>query len=172
MPMKRHTKLSELIRDSAKDAMQVDHSKYTPHYKYWHYPQPLGGCAICFAGAVIAGRIPKTFTLLSPADLTHCHRCGSPRPFFNEKFTEYEIDQLGALESVRKGDLRYAWERLHVPLDETTVTQRRRLGELELKIAVNLDRWIPQRYFSNWTDFDEFLVSMESLATALEEIEM
>ena len=36
-------------------ARELDRSLYRPHYGDWHAPQDHGLCAICLAGAVLAG---------------------------------------------------------------------------------------------------------------------
>ena len=164
MPMKRYHKLSALIRDAAAGAAKVDQSRYFPHYKYWHRPNPLGGCWICFAGTVLAGQIPDSFKLSQPLDLT--------QPFFNGAFSQQDVQQLSALDAVRRGCLHQAWVYLHVRPSEVDPAALQALEELEHKIDREPDVWIPCSEFSNWTDFDEFLVGMGSLATALEKIGM
>lgn len=160
--MKQYTKLSALIRDAAADAKKVPQANFTPHYRYWHAPQDLGGCYICFAGAVLAGQIPEDWKLVTPCDLTHS--------YFGGKFTEQDVGQLMALDDVRKGDLRGALSHLDRYGFNATTSQLADLEELEDKIEYALDYYLPAAQFTNWDQFEDFLVGIGRVADELEKI--
>lgn len=165
---KRYTKLSTLLRDAISEALQVDQDLYRPDFSEWHTPRPAveEPCGICFAGAVLAGKIPQTYRVLMLSDLTSR---------IDGQFSEQDIRHLRALDEIRVGELCLAWQQLHVPPLETTESQLAALKALEIKRSnpsENADTWLDFSQFINWDQFIAFLGHMQVLAKELDDIGM
>ena len=155
-----HTTMSSFIRLAVEEATHLDRSFYYPNSNFWHMPgtKEADGtkfCTVCFAGAVIANRIPATIGIGIPKDLRDLG------------LEPMEINRIQALDMLRCGDVIGAMSHMHLD-SPYTESQRAKLIGLQHQIdqgrpaAVDPD-------FAGWEEFDQFLTTMDWLAEKLEQ---
>lgn len=144
--------LSGILFLSYDDAKKLDRTKYIPRFSIWHQSvtninfsqsdSPRNRiCAVCLAGAVIAGTLEGTWE----EDLDP------------ESFENAEIEnRLAALEDLRVGKVTKALRSMNIDIEENY--QR----------AFGLTRNIRYANFTNWEEFDLFLEEMRTFAADLE----
>ena len=138
------TQPAALLRLAVKEARKLDRNLYKPEAGEWHsvVDDPPAPCMICFAGAVIAGKLlpylnnAQDYIEISP----HC-------------FPEYK-NRLLALDSFRTGYVHVGLARLGYADHQI----ENRTGE------ALCTRLIKHRNFYGWYEFDKFLEEMEHLA--------
>ena len=141
-------KLSDLIDIAIADAHRLDHAAYTPAWSTWHEPRPVDGkCAVCLAGAVIAG------TLGCPAGTAI--RMSELSSITDERWRR----ALLALDSAREGH----WAQALSTLRKTTV---------DYSVRIDLHRIPPpdKFMFNGWDHFDSHLTSLATRAKQLRKL--
>ena len=142
------TKLSALIELAISDAHKLDREIYYPSFAMWHSSHDSyengASCAICLAGAVIAGSLRQPHEVTVSLGSYPIQTCNS----------------LFALNAVRAGDIEAAFEEMGTKL---TSLQREEVEKLESKYTENSD-------FRGWGEFNLLLNEMADLATELKAI--
>ena len=140
------TVLSDLIALAISDARKLDREVYVPDFTEWHSPitdpEEEGECAICLAGAVIAGTLG-----LPPTAPHYFGSCEYP-----------DANAIRALEFVRCGGWEAACDALGVSLTDRQRKSFNVLGETQF------------RFFDDWDEFDAHLASLEGILPRLRAI--
>lgn len=150
--------LSRLIRLAIADGRRIDRTAYLADASRYHEPEK-DGCAVCFAGVVIAG------TKQTSPDVEA----------LPAEFDEYTANRLIALDEVRRGNISNALEMLEadhsaayadcVEAGIWTAEQGRAIAELEMSVGVS-----EHNNFDGWEDFDNFCDWALDAAQRLENI--
>ena len=141
--------LSALIRLAVADARALDREKYKPISSLWHCSLgPSEPCAICDAGAVIAGTLGMTGAVL-PSD------CGT-----------HWTHALYALDWARRGDIRSALR--HHALAKGDHLPSSLTARQAVEASIEKSGWLPLVTYHGWDDFEEHLEVMIALADLLE----
>ena len=139
--------LHGLLRVAIDDARNLDRIKYQPEYSRWHEPLGTDRCAVCLAGAVIAGSMG-----LSPS--VFCDPLEFERPVYRK---------LQALNEMRTGYFCLAWRVLHEvgfqPVPEAVIEA---FDSVPTPNAAD---------FVDWDEFDIHLESLEAIIPALRAVE-
>ena len=139
--------LHGLLRVAIDDARKLDRIKYRPECSRWHEPLSTDRCAVCLAGAVIAGSMG-----VSPS--VSCDPI---------EFERFVYMKLQALNDMRAGYFFVAWRGLHA-------LGFRSLPEAVIKAFDSVPT--PNAVeFSGWDDFDIHLESLEAIIPALRAVE-
>lgn len=147
-------KASSLIFGVAYDAHQLDRELYRPDSQHWHTSMPSDDstCQICFAGVWLARYFDHTkivhFGNMTETQANTCVFLDRLRMRLFDGIRHYAlqagIDEPQRLETVLE------WIHKHVQ-----------------RFSVHVHNPVTSR-FSNWREFDEYLVQMKELAQALE----
>ena len=153
-------KLSDLIDLAIDDALSLDRAKYIPCHDYWHQPsfegEGPGSCAICFAGAAIAGTLkisPDKY--YSPGILSSVRKMNRP----NERRI---FCKLHALEAVRIGNINAA-----LMFMSDTDLNFNSAHRVVIKAA---GRPEGASFFRTWSDFERFLDWAGKVASELRKL--
>ena len=138
-------KLSELIMVAVEDARKLDRKTYWPHFASYHVAHPKhGGCAVCDAGAVMAGTLgldPTTTAM--PVD-----------------FHDSVERKLLALDLARQGGYSAAIELI---MDRDCEKGHEDLNEEDFEDS-------PYQDYEDWDEFECHLQHMEDIARQLNEL--
>ena len=136
--------LHELLSTAIEDSEALNRRHYSPHYCFWHRPQPDSRCQVCLGGAILARRLG----------------------FHSRSHTIFNVlpsrqqDKLEALNAMRRGAWSYAYELLY----------RRKPPLPILRSLLALP--CPDRSdFDGWLQFNIHIRSMRRILPKLREIE-
>ncbi|MCY4431131.1 MAG: hypothetical protein OXC11_12170 [Rhodospirillales bacterium] len=149
------TKLSELVTLAVNDARGLDRTVYVPRYNEWHGRRYVfdgddhrliqeAKCAVCLAGAVIAGReLAGIQQTICPSDVA-------------DSYGDYRLyRRLMALDSVRLGNF-YAAAQQMIDSRNEPIALDCRLAEALRAIDAP-----PAATFDTWSEFEQHLTDLE-----------
>ena len=136
--------LHELLSTAIENSEALNRRHYSPHYCFWHRPQPDSRCQVCLGGAILARRY-------SIHHRTHVA--------FNILPSQVQ-NKLEALNAMRRGAWSYAYELLY-----------RRIPPLPILRSL-LALPCPDRSdFNGWPQFNAHIRSLKLILPKLREIE-
>lgn len=133
-----------LLNAAINEARTLDRELYSPYFDSWHHYANECICEFCLGGALIASRLPFSFT-------------ETVLPWMLPERTQ---KKLHALDLIRTGNFAHAYHSLY--------------GSFPSGDARDLVRTLqkpPQHYFSGWEEFEEHLASLALILPSLKELD-